>query len=93
MSEPPTALVRLIARIADVPAVEVTPHARFEELGNWSSLNALRLLNGLEDRYGISLDLRTYLRVQTVAELVDVLGAAGAALNTTGTAGPTPAGR
>lgn len=62
-------LIHIIADVTDLPVPAVTPGSRFADLGGWSSLVALRLLTAVEQHFGISLDLRAYLDVETVGEL------------------------
>lgn len=67
MSDVTVDLVDLVERITEVP--EITPSSRFETLGNWTSLAALRLLADIEDHFGVQLDLRTYFRTADVGQL------------------------
>jgi acyl carrier protein len=60
-------LVDLVERITEVP--EVTSSSRFDTLGNWTSLAALRLLADIEDHFGVKLDLRTYFSIADVGQL------------------------
>jgi acyl carrier protein len=69
MPEVHSEVVALINRVTQA-AEAITPQSEFEALPNWSSLNALRLLAALENRFRVSLDLRRYLAVNTVGELV-----------------------
>jgi acyl carrier protein len=73
MTEFFSALCALVARVVDPPPQRVEEDTRFEEIGNWSSLTALRLLANVEDRFRVSLDLRDFLAVETVGELADVV--------------------
>lgn len=68
-----TTVADLIEQVADVPAEEISPDVRFASLANWTSLEALRLLSALEDDLGVRLDLRAYLAVSAVGELVDLV--------------------
>lgn len=68
-----TEVLTLVRHACDAPAAQITVQARFESLPTWTSLTALRLLTELEDRFGHRLDLREYLAVRTVGELVDLL--------------------
>ncbi|MEU5943049.1 phosphopantetheine-binding protein [Micromonospora sp. NPDC047548] len=75
MPEVFTTVADLIEQVADVPAARIAPDVRFETLANWTSLEALRLLAALEDDLGVRLDLRAYLAVGQVGELVDLVAA------------------
>lgn len=73
MSDLFTTVAGLIEQVADIPAEEISPDVRFASLSHWTSLEALRLLSALEDDLGVRLDLRTYLAVTAVGELVDLI--------------------
>ncbi|MCW3841245.1 acyl carrier protein [Micromonospora yasonensis] len=70
-----TTVADLIEQVADVPAGQVRPEARFDALTNWTSLEALRLLAAIEDDLGVQLDLREYLAVTDVDGLVALIAA------------------
>ncbi|HEY0449154.1 phosphopantetheine-binding protein [Actinophytocola sp.] len=73
MSDALPDVIALVAQVTRGP--EVTAASRFGSLGNWSSLAALRLLALVEQRCGVSLDLRRYLAVETVGELAELITA------------------
>lgn len=75
MPEVFTTVADLIEQVADVPAERISPDVRFETLANWTSLEALRLLAAIEDDLGVRLDLREYLAVSAVGELIDLIAA------------------
>jgi acyl carrier protein len=68
-------LARLIALTTRQRGQRITEDSRFETLGNWSSLTALRLLTLIEQRWGIALDLRTYFAMETVGGLARAIAA------------------
>jgi acyl carrier protein len=68
-------LTQLIAEVCDLPAAGVGPDDRFADLGNWGSMTALRLLTAIEEAFGIHLDLRRYLAMETVRELTELVTA------------------
>ncbi|MEV6235289.1 hypothetical protein [Lentzea sp. NPDC051838] len=71
MSDVLTDLVPLVAEVSRTS--EVTGESRFEQLAEWSSMAALRLLAQVEPRWNVRLDLRRYLATETVAELAGVI--------------------
>ncbi|GAA3816091.1 hypothetical protein GCM10022226_41040 [Sphaerisporangium flaviroseum] len=71
-----TRLIVLVTREQDRP---ITADSRFEALGNWSSMTALRLLTLIEQRWGIALDLREYFAIETVGGLLDAIARASGA--------------
>ncbi|MFD3559253.1 acyl carrier protein [Streptomyces sp. NPDC058686] len=68
-------LVRVISDVTDAPASTLTGASRFDELDNWSSLAALRLLTAVEDAFGVRLNLRAYLATETVDGLARMIEA------------------
>jgi acyl carrier protein len=60
-------IVDLVERVTELP--DIAPSSRFETMGNWTSLSALRLLTDIEDRFGVKLDLRAYFAVGDVDQL------------------------
>ncbi|MFD1535412.1 acyl carrier protein [Nonomuraea guangzhouensis] len=71
--ELPEDLARIVADVTDLPAEAITPGSCFQDLGEWSSLAALRLLTAVEEHFGIRLELRRYLDTETVGELSDMI--------------------
>lgn len=71
MNDVMTDLRPLIARVTDVDADAIAPGSRFEGLGNWGSLAAMRLLSAVEKTFAVRMDLRRYTRIETVGELAD----------------------
>ncbi|MFI6921163.1 acyl carrier protein [Nonomuraea spiralis] len=76
MPEPLDDLTRLIAQTTRERGRPITGESRFEGLGNWSSLAALRLLTLIEQRWGVTFDLRAYLAIETVGDLAEAIKAA-----------------
>jgi acyl carrier protein len=66
-------LVEVISSVTDAPARTLTGSSRFDELDNWSSLAALRLLTAVEDAFGVRLNLRAYLATETVDGLARMI--------------------
>ncbi|MEW2283276.1 acyl carrier protein [Streptomyces sp. NPDC047841] len=69
MSDTMTTLRPLVARVSHHPAESLAPDTRFTALGSWGSLAAMRLLAAVEQTYGVQLDLRAYMKLETVGEL------------------------
>ncbi|MEU7114576.1 acyl carrier protein [Streptomyces sp. NPDC046182] len=79
MSDVMSTLQPLVARVAQIPADGIAPDSRFDGLGSWGSLAAMRLLAAVEQTYGVQLDLRSYMRLDTVGELAEeIAGRLGA---------------
>jgi acyl carrier protein len=66
-------LVEVISAVTDAPAGTLSGSSRFDELDNWSSLAALRLLTAVEDAFGVRLNLRAYLATETVDGLARMI--------------------
>jgi acyl carrier protein len=62
-------LRRNVADVLGCDPAEVMPSRRLDELKGWDSMNALRLMTSLEADYGIRLDLRAYVTIDTVGAL------------------------
>lgn len=75
-----TDVIGLVETVTDAARDSVRPQSRFDGLENWDSLRALRLFNAIENRLGVHLDLRAYLKVADVAALVELVASAAAAL-------------
>ena len=70
----------IIAKISDlivantgIAAEKITPTSRFQDLG-LDSLDALSLINDLEEEYGIKIPNQEVLKIKTVGEAVESLG-------------------
>lgn len=68
-------VIGLVTQVTDAPPGVVSDHSRFDQLGNWDSLAAVRLLNAIEAHLGLRLDLRDYFSVTDVAQLVSLVSA------------------
>lgn len=64
-----TRLLALVVRATKADSDAVSAQTRFEEIPEWSSLRALRLLAAVEAEFDVQLDLREYLLLETVAQL------------------------
>ncbi|MFJ9328740.1 acyl carrier protein [Streptomyces sp. NPDC101230] len=80
MSDVITTLRPLVARVAQRTPDDLTAETRFAGLGSWGSLAAMRLLAAVEQSYGVQLDLRSYMKLETVGELADEIARRLAAL-------------
>ncbi|MER7466110.1 acyl carrier protein [Streptomyces sp. NPDC097981] len=82
----------LVARVARHPAEELSADTRFETIGRWGSLAAMRLLATVEQTYGVQLDLRAYMRFATVGELAREIGRLSTGPAPTSAQAPAPTG-
>ncbi|WP_329101285.1 acyl carrier protein [Micromonospora sp. NBC_01699] len=74
MSDVTGTVVGLVERVTESP--DISPASSFHSLADWTSLAALRLLTEIEDEFGVQLDLRTYLAVNDVGQLSDLVSTA-----------------
>ncbi|WP_316524243.1 acyl carrier protein [Kitasatospora brasiliensis] len=83
MSDVMSTLRPLVARVAQHPADDITADSNFKRFASWGSLAAMRLLANVEQTYHVQLDLRSYMKLETVGqlatEIADRLGTAAAA--------------
>jgi acyl carrier protein len=63
-------LTAMIAPITDLEPASLTAQSRFDAIEGWSSLKALSLMVNVEQDLPIKLDLRRFMSVRTVGELV-----------------------
>ena len=61
------------AQFDDTDASEFTMETRFRELEEWSSLNALAILNMISKKYNIVLKAEEMKTTNTVQELFDLV--------------------
>ena len=61
------------SQFEDTDASEFTLETRFRELDEWSSLNALAILNMIGKKYSVFLKPDEMKPVQTVRELYDLV--------------------
>jgi len=61
------------AQFDDTDASEFTPETRFRELDEWSSLNALAILNMIGKKYSVVLKPEEMKPTNTVQELFDLV--------------------
>ncbi|MFF1561657.1 acyl carrier protein [Streptomyces sp. NPDC058279] len=71
MSDVMSTLRPLVARVSQHPVDDIAADTRFIGLGRWGSLAAMRLLAAVEQTYGVQLDLRSYMKLETVGGLAD----------------------
>ena len=61
------------AQFDDTDDSEFTPETRFRELDEWSSLNALAILNMIGKKYSVMLKPEEMKPTNTVQELFDLV--------------------
>ncbi len=76
MFEVYTEVARVIGQVTDLPAERISSESRFESFNEWTSYAALRLLSGIEQRFGVRLNLQEYFSIKDVGGLVDAVSGA-----------------
>ena len=66
-------LKNFVAQFDDTDASEFTMETKFRELEEWSSLNALAILNMISKKYNIVLKADEMRTTNTVQELFDLV--------------------
>lgn len=66
-------LENFIAQFDDTDASEFSMETRFRELEEWSSLNALAILNMINKKYNVLLKAEEMKTTNTVRELFDLV--------------------
>jgi acyl carrier protein len=74
VSDITSTIVDLVEQVTEIPDIALS--SRFETMGNWTSLSALRLLTDIEDRFGVKLDLRAYFATADVGQLSTLVSTA-----------------
>ncbi len=69
MSEVLSTLRTLVGRVTELPTDRLEPESRFTGLVGWGSLAAMHLAAAVEQTYRVQLDLRSYMKFETVGEL------------------------
>ena len=82
MPEVLTEITGMVSQVVDLPGEEISTDSRFDTLPEWSSYAALRLLTGIEQRFGVRLNLREYLSIRDVGGLADAVSLALAGAGT-----------
>jgi acyl carrier protein len=68
------ALLNLVAQTLQIDVDQLTPQARFDELGR-TSFQEVELFTEIEDLFEVELDFTAFSTLATVGELVDAVTA------------------
>ena len=63
-------IARLVSTTADIPFEKITPESTFQSLG-LDSLDALAMINDLEEEYSVSIPNKEVLKIKTVGQAVE----------------------
>ncbi len=63
-------IARLVSTTADITLEKITPESTFQSLG-LDSLDALAMINDLEEEYKVSIPNHEVLKIKTVGQAVE----------------------
>ncbi len=63
-------IAELVSKAADIPLEKVMPESTFQSLG-LDSLDALAMINDLEEEFNVSIPNKEVLKIRTVAQAVE----------------------
>ncbi len=67
-----TRIAELVSTLTELPLEKITPESTFQKLG-LDSLDALALINDLEEEYGVRIPNQEVLKIRTVGQAADTL--------------------
>ena len=65
-----TKIAELVSKTADIPVENVTPESTFQSMG-LDSLDALAMINDLEEEFNVSIPNKEVLKIRTVGQAVE----------------------
>ncbi|HWM05015.1 MAG TPA: acyl carrier protein [Actinophytocola sp.] len=69
----PSRLVRLVAKVLEMPVDDVRPDTGPGTTGQWVSLRHLQIIAAVEDVYGVSFTPREIRGIRSLADLSEFL--------------------
>ena len=66
-------LAAILAGIFGLRADQISPALHKDDVGGWDSLKQMDLVLSLEEKYGLSLEIPDILKMNSVANIIDVL--------------------
>lgn len=70
-------LASVLADVFGLRADQVVPELTKDTVGSWDSLKQMDLVMSLEREYGITLEFSDIIRMNSVANIIDVLTSKG----------------
>ena len=70
-------LVSVLTDVFGLRADQIVPELTKDDVGSWDSLKQMDLLMSLEREVGIALEIPDIIRMNSVANIVDVLSSKG----------------
>ena len=75
-------LASVLADVFGLRADQVVPELTKDTVGSWDSLKQMDLVMSLEREYSIALDFPDIIRMNSIANIIDVLTSKGVDLGT-----------
>lgn len=66
-------LVAFLANIFGLKTDQISPDLHKDDVSRWDSLQQMDLVLSLEEKYGISLDFTDIVKMNSVANIINVL--------------------
>jgi acyl carrier protein len=66
-------LVSLLAEVFGLRQDQIIPDLTQDDVGNWDSLKQMDLVTSIENKFDITLEITDIIRMNSVANIMDVL--------------------
>lgn len=70
-------LISVLADVFNLRTSEIAPELTQQDVGSWDSLKQMDLVMSLEREFGIELEIPDIIRMDSVANIIDVLTGKG----------------
>ena len=70
-------LISVLAEVFGLKADQIVPELTKEDVGSWDSLKQMDLVTSLEREFGITLEIPDIIKLNSVANIIDVLNGKG----------------
>lgn len=70
-------LISVLSDVFELRAEQIIPGLTKDEVGSWDSLKQMDLVMSLEREFSIALDIPDIVRMDSVANIIDVLKSKG----------------
>lgn len=67
-------ILKVVADVLECNEDELSTTYSKEENDEWDSVNALRMFVIIENEFKIRLDMETFLKVETIQDIIDLVG-------------------
>jgi acyl carrier protein len=70
-------LISVLAEVFGIRADQISPDLTKDDIGSWDSLKQMDLVMSLEREFSIALEIPDIIRMDSVANIIDVLTGKG----------------